>query len=471
MALNPFFLQGSPAEQRLIQDLINEHLKIYGVEVTYIPRKFVRKETILREITSSKFDDNFLLEAYVNSYDGYSGSGDILTKFGMSLKDDLSLIVSKERFQDFISPFLSQMDETEIEISSRPREGDLVYFPLGQRLFEVKFVEHEKPFYQLGKNYVYEVTCELFEYEDEIIDTSIEEIDARVQDQGYITSLNMISFGSTAIASAQLGSGYIREIFLNNDGYSYGKPPTVTIDPPPEGGLTATAIAKIKRVGRSFSVSEILLTNAGTGYTTTPKINISGGGGVGASATCFIEPVSSGKLGVIKFNIDQRGQGYTSSPQVIVNGGLPVGFGTTASAVGIASIGLDGDINTIFVKNSGVGYTGLPSVILGNPSILSGFGNYIFNEIIVGSQSGTGARVKEWDQDTQILKVSFVGVGETTKGFYPGEIVVGSSSSARYSISSVDRMDLYDKYSENDEIEQEADLIIDFSESNLFGNY
>jgi len=471
MALNPFFLQGSPSEQRLIQDLINEHLKIYGVEVTYIPRKFVRRETVLREITSSKFDDNFLLEAYVNSYDGYSGSGDILTKFGMSLKDDLSLIISKERFQDFISPFLAQMDETEIEISSRPREGDLVYFPLGQRLFEVKFVEHEKPFYQLGKNYVYEITCELFEYEDEIINTSIEEIDSRVQDQGYITSLNMISFGSTTYASAQLGSGFIREIFLNNDGYSYTKPPSVIIDPPPSGGLTATAIAKIKRVGSSFSVDEILLTNAGSGYTTAPKITISGGGGVGASATCYIEPASSGKLGVIRFNVDQNGQGYTSSPQVVVNGGLPVGFGTTASAVGIASIGLNGGISAIFVKNSGVGYTGVPAVIVSNPSILSGFGNYTFNEIVVGSVSGTGARVKEWDSDTQVLKVSFVGVGETAKGFYPGEIVVGSSSSARYSISSVEQMDLYDKYSENNEIEQEADLIIDFSESNLFGNY
>jgi len=85
MALNPFFLQGSANEQRLIQELINEQLKIYGVEVTYIPRKFVRKETILKEVSSSKFDDNFALEAYIANYEGYSGSGDILTKFGISL--------------------------------------------------------------------------------------------------------------------------------------------------------------------------------------------------------------------------------------------------------------------------------------------------------------------------------------------------------------------------------------------------
>jgi hypothetical protein len=189
MALNPFFLQGSPNEQRLVQELINEQLRIYGVEVIYIPRKFVKKETILREVSSSKFDDNFALEAYISNYEGYSGQGDILTKFGMSLKDDLSLIISKERYEDFIAPFLETENDEEIVLSSRPREGDLVYFPLGQRLFEVKFVEHEQPFYQLGKLYVYELKCELFEYEDEVIDTSIDEIDTQIEDEGYITTL------------------------------------------------------------------------------------------------------------------------------------------------------------------------------------------------------------------------------------------------------------------------------------------
>ena len=196
MALNPFFLQGSPSEQRLVQDLINEQLTIYGVEVTYIPRKFVRKQTIIEEIQSSRFDDNFLIEAYVNTYEGYSGAGDILTKFGMSLRDELTITISKERFEDFIAAFLAAMPDDEIELASRPREGDLVYFPLGQRLFEVKFVEHEQPFYQLGKSYVYELKCELFEYEDEVLDTSIDEIDTTIQDTGFITTLNLIGSSS-----------------------------------------------------------------------------------------------------------------------------------------------------------------------------------------------------------------------------------------------------------------------------------
>ena len=203
MALNPFFLQGSQDEQRLIQDLINEQLQIYGVEVTYIPRKFVNKQSIIEEVQSSRFDDNFLIEAYINNYEGYSGAGDVMTKFGVSLRDEVTLTISQERFTDFIAPFL---DDGDYELGSRPREGDLVYFPLGQRLFEVKFVEHEKPFYMLQKNYVYELQCELFEYEDEIIDTSIDEIDEQVQDEGFITTLNLVGTGRTATATATLVS-------------------------------------------------------------------------------------------------------------------------------------------------------------------------------------------------------------------------------------------------------------------------
>ena len=186
MALNPFFLQGSPGEQRLVQELINEQLKIYGVEVTYIPRKILGTDDLLgsndlREVNFSKFDDNFAIEAYVQNYEGYGGSGDILTKFGMSLRDEVTLVISRERYEDFIAQFISGLSEEEIIVASRPREGDLIYFPLGQRLFEVKFVEHENPFYQLGKNYVYELKCELYEYEDEILDTSVEENNAMIK--------------------------------------------------------------------------------------------------------------------------------------------------------------------------------------------------------------------------------------------------------------------------------------------------
>ena len=459
MALNPFFLQGSANEQRLIQELINEQLKIYGVEVTYIPRKFVRKETIIKEVTSSKFDDNFALEAYVQNYEGYSGSGDILTKFGMSLKDELTLIISKERFEDFISPFLESMNDDEIEIASRPREGDIVYFPLGGRLFEIKFVEHEQPFYQLGKTYVYELKCELFEYEDEVLDTSIDEIDQTLQNQGYITSLQLISIGSTATASSILSTGYVQKIYLTNDGYGYTSTPVVAISSAPSGGIDAHAVAITTSINGSYSIKNIVLTNSGAGYTIAPSIVINGGGGSGAAATCGIQTTYNG---IRSIGIGNSGIGYAVPPTISI-GSPTTGPGIAASAFAT----LQGtNISQIYISNAGVGFTISPTITISPPPINSGTGNFIFNEEVVGSRSGTIARVKSWDKDTNILEIS-INDGQ----FYPGEIIVGSASSARYSIKEHNMTSLHDKYEENDEIQTEADFIIDFSESNPFGNY
>jgi hypothetical protein len=463
MALNPFFLQGSPNEQRLVQELINEQLRIYGIEVVYIPRKFVRRETILREISSSKFDDNFALEAYVNNYDGYSGQGDILTKFGMSLKDDLSLIISKERFEDFISPFLESESDEEIVLSSRPREGDLIYFPLGQRLFEVKFVEHEQPFYQLGKLYVYELKCELFEYEDEVIDTSIHEIDTQVQEEGYITTLTLIGLGRTAAASATIGTGYIREITLNNDGYGYTSIPIIGISSAPSGGTNASAKAITELKSGFYSIKQIVLTNAGTGYTVAPIITIIGNG-IGAAATCGIETSQSG---VISINLTDNGVGYSTAPLLNIVGN--VGLGVTATAIS-SVVGTAQSVSSISIVNPGIGYTIAPQVVINGPPILSGIGTYIFNEIVTGSRSGTTARVKSWDFDTKILKVSFVD-NVSPSGFFPGETIVGSTSNAQYSVNTYSNWNPYDKYGDNLQIQTEAESILDFSESNPFGSY
>lgn len=335
MALNPFFLQGSQSEQRLVQELINEQLRMYGLDVTYIPRKFVRKDTIFDEIESSKFDDNYTIEAYVNTFEGHTGAGDILTKFGMSLRDELTITISKERFEDFISPFLSAESDDEVPLATRPREGDLVYFPLGQRLFEVKFVEHEDPFYQLGKNYVYQLKCELFEYEDEVIDTSVEEIDTQIKEEGYITTLKVIGLGQTAEISASINSGYVRELFLNNDGSGFTSEPLVKFDESPLSGGTATAVAITTSVGGVRSIKEILLTNAGFGYTVSPSIFISGGGGTGAAATCSIETEESG---VVSLSIDQAGTGYPTAPIITVASPVGAGAAATATVSGVGTV-------------------------------------------------------------------------------------------------------------------------------------
>ena len=127
--LNPFFLQGSSGEQNLVQDLINEQIRMYGIEVYYIPRKYLTTNTVIREVIESKFDGAYPIEAYVSSYDGYGGQGTILSKFGIQDIDDLTLVISKERFENYISPLLEDLPG--VELTTRPKEGDLIYFPLG----------------------------------------------------------------------------------------------------------------------------------------------------------------------------------------------------------------------------------------------------------------------------------------------------------------------------------------------------
>ena len=458
MALNPFFLQGSYGEQRLVQELINEQLKIYGVEVTYIPRKYVRKQTIIEEIQSSTFDDNFLLEAYINNFDGYSGAGDIMTKFGVSIRDELSLTISKERFEDFIAVFLEDMDDDEIEVSTRPREGDLIYFPLGQRIFEVKFVEHENPFYQLGKNYVYELKCELFEYEDEVVDTSVEEITDVLEQTGYIVDLTLFSGGTTANASANVNTGYIREIFLNDDGSGYTSTPTVAITTAPSGGTNTTAVAITTTRNNVSSIKEILITNAGAGYTIAPTITISGGGGTGAAATCGINTASRGVISIVVSG--GGGAGYSTTPLVTVAG---PSVGTTAT--GRAVVSAAGTISNIYVIDPGQGYTSTPTVTIG-AAATTGIGTFWRNEVVTGGSSGATARVKRWTKSTNTLQV-----GITSGTFYPGELITGAKSGAEYEINVSAANTTADKYKQNETIETEADNILDFTESNPFGNY
>ena len=553
MALNPFFLQGSQSEQRLVQELINEQLKMYGVDVTYLPRKVVNRDSIFREIESSKFDDSYTLEAYVNTYEGYSGQGDVMSKFGLSIKDELTLTISRERYEDFITPFLESETDSEIVLSNRPREGDLVYFPLGQRLFEVKFVEHEDPFYQLGKNYVYLLKCELFEYEDEVIDTGVDVIDTQVEEEGYITTLKLVGSGQTASASALINSKYVREIFLNNDGNGYTSPPIIKFDDSPASGGTATAIGILTTRGGITSLKSIQMTNAGYGYTSVPQIYFTSDVGTGAAATCSIE--SSDTKGVVAITVTDGGTGYTSAPDVtngnptagaaatatvsetgtitaitLSTGGVnyidtpsvtianppSVGVGVGTTAVGIASVTagivttititnagfgytntavpsvtIDNSagiktstnvltnatavatittgniVNAVRVVNPGVGYTQVPTVTIADPPLITGIGTYQFNEEVVGSTSGARARVKNWNADTGTLKIDIL----NGLDFSPGELVVGSASSATYATDTFDDTDIYDEYNQCDEIETEADLLLDFTQSNPFGTY
>ena len=465
--LNPFFLQGSKSEQGLIQDLINEQLRMYGVEVYYLPRKYLTEKTIIKEVIESAFDNAYPIEAYVENFDGYGDNTTILSKFGIQALNELTIIISKERFEEYITPLIK--DQSNIKLSSRPKEGDIIYFPLGDRLFEIKFVEHEQPFYQLQKNYVYTLKCELFRYEDEVIDTGISFIDDNIggsggeQDSaqaGVIQKLNMVGTGITASAITTLVNGGIRFFTVTNRGSGYINSPRVAISSAPGGGVTgigsATLIGGIVVCTDSAnpatkSVQSIEVINPGFGYTIAPKVLIFGDGS-GATATSTI---GDGIVGVI--TVTNSGGGYINSPSIVFTGISSV------SAAATAVVSSAGSITQIRIINAGLGYTQPPSITIGNPS-LSSLGSYTFNEIITGSTSGTTARVRSWSSVTNVLEVSKVS-GE----FIAGETLVGTASSASRTLRSIEVFAVKDGYSDNETIEEEADSIIDFSDANPFG--
>ena len=176
--------------------------------------------------------------------------------------------------------------------------------------------------------------------------------------------------------------------------------------------------------------------------------------------------------GVIRLIITDAGVGYGTAPTVTI--AAPPASGINTTAVGIASIGIDGTTNvvkSILLEDAGRGYSQAPVVTIADPEALVGIGTFQFNEIVTGSRSFLRARVKEWDQDTNILKISNVGIGTTQTRFQRGESIVGQESGASYPVQEYRHEDLYDKYTENDEFEVQADDILDFTERNPFGTF
>ena len=461
--LNPFFLQGSQAEQGLVQDLINEQLRMYGLECHYIPRKLMTSSTIMKEVTESRFDQAFPLEAYLMNVDGYAGQGDILTKFGVRVTTEATFVISRERFEEAVAPFLEQQED-DYEISNRPREGDLLFSPLGKKLFEIKYVEFEKPNYQLRKNYTYQLTCEVFEYEDEVIDTNVNTIDSVVQTDGYIARLVLSGVGSTATANTTLAFGAVQQIFLQNDGYGYLAAPTVSISTSPGVDATAVAIMTSRSgIGTAKSIDRILLINPGGDYVGVPTVTVPGTGIATAGITTL------GSVGIV--TITTGGSGYTTTPNVSISTAPSGGTDATAEAVMVG-----GTISAVRISNAGAGYTVAPTISIGAATTIAD-GDYIFNEIVqVSSDSSETARVKVWDAGSRTLDVSML----TKMQFQVGEKIQGLESGAEYVILSVDYdtpndypNDQYNanQYNDNADFEVEADAILDFSEGNPFGTF
>ena len=184
MPTNVYFDTGTKSEQHLYEDLMIEQLKIYGQDVFYIPRTLVKEDELFGEDTLSKFGDAYLIEMYFENVEGYEGEKEIMSKFGLQMNDDATFVVSRRRFEQLVS------HDSNLIVKTRPNEGDLVYFPKVKKIFEITFVDHDDPFYQVHNVPAFKLKCKTFEYSSEDLDTGITEIDAIETDN----SLDMLSF-------------------------------------------------------------------------------------------------------------------------------------------------------------------------------------------------------------------------------------------------------------------------------------
>jgi hypothetical protein len=163
---------------------------MYGHECFYLPREVVEEDTILNEDVQSRFGDAYSVDMYIENTEGFEGEGDLMSKFGVSVRDTATFVISLRSWERFISL------DSNLATSLRPNEGDLIHFPMSGSMFEIKFVEHENPFYQVGKLFVFKLQCELFEYSGEDFDTNVTDIDLIEDEQAYYIDLTMATGGS-----------------------------------------------------------------------------------------------------------------------------------------------------------------------------------------------------------------------------------------------------------------------------------
>ncbi len=186
---NLYFSDAVRSEQHLYENIIIESLKMYGQDVYYLPRTIVNENRVFGEDVPSKFNNSYKIEMYIENVEGFDGEGDLFTRFGVEIRDEATFVVARKRWNTTVG-----RNNNEIT-GERPREGDLIYLPLSNSMFEVMHVEHEQPFYQLANLPTFKMRCQLFEYSDEDFDTDVAAIDGIEQNAAY--EFDMVLSGVT----------------------------------------------------------------------------------------------------------------------------------------------------------------------------------------------------------------------------------------------------------------------------------
>ena len=201
---NIYFSEKVKSEQNLFEDIIIESLKTYGQDVYYLPRDIVNEDEIFGQDVPSTFNSSYRIEMYIDNIEGFEGEGDLFTKFGVEIRDEATFVVARRRWSQTVAKYDNDIN------SIRPKEGDLIYLRLSNKLFEITHVEHEQPFYQLQNLPVYRLRAQLFEYNDENLDTGVAEIDTIEKDYAYTYILTLGESGTIepgTIVTQTLSSG------------------------------------------------------------------------------------------------------------------------------------------------------------------------------------------------------------------------------------------------------------------------
>ncbi len=250
MARNVYFSQAVKSEQNLYEDLVIESLKIFGQDVYYLPRTIVSRDNILGEDDASKFDDAYIIEAYIENTEGFEGTGDLYSKFGLEIRDEATFVISKRQWNKLIGVWNNEVDYPV------PNEGDILFLPMTNKFFEIMFVEHEQPFYQLSNLPVYKLQCSLFEYNEEDFETGIDMIDQTEAKNAYQVSIDY----STDVNGAHYEVGELVSQVVSSGVTVTGEVQTVTKSSNEYGSITVSHIS----VSGSTAATDFLVSTTAT---------------------------------------------------------------------------------------------------------------------------------------------------------------------------------------------------------------
>ena len=451
---------GNRTEQNLVQDLVDEQIKLFGADVFYIPRVSIKDKT-LGEVIQSEFNQSYMIEMMLVNVEGFGAGSEFVSKFGLRITDEITFVVSRRRWEQSANPALN------LSVDGRPNEGDLVYYPLTEDIYEIKYVEREQPFFQLGKQYFYILTAELYEQGADKFDTGIDEIDDIERDFSNITTLNL------GLTTRQQATG------------------TLSVD-------------------SSGSISGATVTLAGTGYSTAPSVSVTGGGGIGGIVESTIEDG-----GVVSLSVVSGGAGYSATnlpvltidapPEAVqfikdehvVIGGMvqQSGSRTWTSSDGVIEVtalgGFDPNYATTTQKKyyywkfedsrisyvytyNGTDATTVPGHFYYDSANLK----YVINAYTETVTSGQRAQMFDLDSATIAEVADWNGVDYTlevmnrTGNFLDGELIRGVESNAIYTLGTFSTINnTSTEFDQNQSIEDGADDIIDWGERNPFGEF